>query len=100
LSGNQGSSFNDIKDGTSNTIAVVEAVGSGINWMEPRDVPFSSLSGGIMSPAKPGIASPHDNVCEAVFCDGHTNALQSTMSPKTLQALATRAGSEPINGDY
>lgn len=100
MSSNRGSTFSDFKDGTSNTIAVVEAVGSGINWMEPRDVPFSSLRGGLMSSAKPGIASRHDGACIVGFFDGHHNALQTSIPPKTLQALATRAGGEPINDDF
>ncbi|HEV3341674.1 MAG TPA: DUF1559 domain-containing protein [Pirellulales bacterium] len=100
LSGSKGSSFGDIKDGTSMTLAVVEAAGSGINWMEPRDVPFGSLAGGIMSSAKPGISSRHDGACIAAFGDGHTSALDSTIPVTALQALATRAGGESINGDF
>lgn len=97
---NRGSKFGEIPDGTSNTLSVVEAVGAGIDWLEPRDVPFSTLKAGLMSPTKGGIASRHDSVCGAAFCDGHTSGLKSTISPKTLQALATRAGGEQITGDF
>ncbi|HQU46281.1 MAG TPA: DUF1559 domain-containing protein, partial [Pirellulales bacterium] len=45
-SGTTSSSFSDIVDGTSNTIAVVEVAGSGINWLEPRDLPFAALKNG------------------------------------------------------
>ena len=100
LSGSKGSGFGDIKDGTSCTLAVVECAGVGINWMEPRDVPFGSLAGGIISTAKPGIASRHDGACSVAFADGHTTALKSTIPTKTLEALATRAGGEAINGDF
>jgi prepilin-type processing-associated H-X9-DG protein len=100
FSGNKGSTFGEITDGTSNTIAVIEAAGAGINWMEPRDVPFSSLRGGIMTTTKPCISSRHSDACITAFCDGHTNALHSTISAKTLQALATRAGGEAINEDF
>jgi hypothetical protein len=99
-SGSKGSGFGDIKDGSSTTLSVVEAAGSGINWMEPRDVPFRSLAKGLMPTTKPGMASRHDGVRKVVFCDGHTSSLNSTIPAKTLQALATRAGGEPIDKDY
>lgn len=100
FSGSKGSAFTDIKDGTSNTLAVVEAVGAGMDWMEPRDIPFSSLKGGVMASMKPGIASRHKGACMASFCDGHVYGLSSAIPVKTLQALATRAGGEAIPDGY
>jgi len=35
--------FADIKDGTSNTILVVEVVGTGVNWAEPVDLDASNM---------------------------------------------------------
>lgn len=65
LSENRGSSFSDVTDGTSQTIAVAEAAGSGIHWMEPRDVPFSSLRGGILGKSRAGISSAHRERAES-----------------------------------
>ncbi|HEV3023653.1 MAG TPA: DUF1559 domain-containing protein, partial [Pirellulales bacterium] len=39
-----------IRDGLSNTIILVEVADSGVNWMEPRDVPFSAIQAGINPP--------------------------------------------------
>ncbi|HVX14776.1 MAG TPA: DUF1559 domain-containing protein [Pirellulales bacterium] len=99
-SGNKGSRPDQVTDGTSMTITVVEAAGDGIHWMEPRDLPFSSLRQGIMTSARPGLSSPHEDACRVVFGDGHTTALPSTISVKTLQALVTRAGGERIEVPY
>src|SRR5215469_5447541 len=53
------SSFADVKDGTSTTLAVVEVASSGINWMEPRDLPFTALGRGLNPGAGKGISSGH-----------------------------------------
>jgi hypothetical protein len=42
--------FDEIRDGNSNTILVIETGNSGINWMEPRDYPIEQA---IRSPASP-----------------------------------------------
>jgi prepilin-type processing-associated H-X9-DG protein len=100
MSNNKGSKFGQVKDGTSNTIAVIEAAGAGIDWMEPRDLPFASLRGGATSSAQPGPNSRHRDMCDVVFADGHTGIITPATPVKTVQALATRAGGETINGDW
>jgi hypothetical protein len=93
-------SFADIKDGTSTTLAVVEIAGSGINWMEPRDLPFAALAQGINPAKASGISSCHPGGALVVFGDGHTDFLQQTMPIADLKALATKAGGEIVSGDY
>lgn len=99
FSANRGSTLDAFKDGRSKTLGVVEAVGTGIDWLEPRDVPFSTLKAGLMPSVKGGIASRHEGICVAAFCDGHTTSLKSSISPTTLQALATRSGGEQVSDD-
>ncbi|HVA48575.1 MAG TPA: hypothetical protein VNH11_19575 [Pirellulales bacterium] len=53
-----------------------------------------------MSPTKGGIRSRHGGTCAAVFGDGHTSSLRSTIPVKTLQALATKAGGERITDGF
>jgi prepilin-type processing-associated H-X9-DG protein len=96
--GNQGATFPMFKDGTSNTVAVVEAAASGINWMEPRDLPFDALSKGVNPAVRLGISSRHGDGANCVFCDGHTDYLLNAATPATLRALATCAGGEVTAG--
>ena len=46
-------------------------------------------------------AAPHTGggLC-VLFADGHVAYLKTTMNYNTYRALATRAGGEPISGDY
>lgn len=97
---NQGTKFEDINDGSSNTIAVIEASGAGIHWMEPRDLPFSALDQGINPKQGAGISSMHPGAVIAVFADGHTQTIQENISLETLKALFTKAGGEEIDEEY
>lgn len=93
-------SFGEISDGTFQTLAVVEVAHSGINWMEPRDLPFSALNLGVNSPAGTDVSSDHLDVAQVLFCDGAVRALEPSLSVKTLKALATRSGGETIDEEY
>ena len=95
-----GTAWSQFCDGTSNTIAVVEVAGSGINWMEPRDLPFSALKKGVNSTSGLGVSSRHANAASVLFCDGHTSTIDATIPIGTLEALCTRSGNETIVGDY
>ncbi|HEV7221686.1 MAG TPA: DUF1559 domain-containing protein [Pirellulales bacterium] len=97
---NHGTTFKEISDGSSQTIAVVEASGARINWMEPRDLPFSAVSKGINPKQGVGMSSQHPRAVIAVFADGHTQTILETISPETLKALFTKAGGETIDEDY
>ena len=51
--------FQDIKDGTSDTILLVEVADSTINWMEPRDMSFDRAVIGVNLDRRRGIGSHH-----------------------------------------
>ncbi len=84
----------DMKDGTENTLALVEAAGTGIHWMEPRDVPVRAARAGINKAPGLGICSRHPMGVEAVYADGSVHFLNDFISLETLEALFTRAGGE------
>jgi len=92
-------SFKDITDGTSNTIMVVEMHDSAIHWMEPRDLDFDQIPMAINPSEGHGISSPHPNVAQAVFFDGHTAVLKKGTPAEIIRRLLTIADGEQI-GDY
>ncbi len=84
-----GIEVNEILDGTSNTLLVVEATDAVI-WTRPDDLPFDPRK----APPKLGIAQDAINV---VFCDGSTASLLRDVTAETLKALITRSGGEKVS---
>ena len=94
--GEESTSMRNIKDGTSNTIMFVEVVGSGINWLEPRDLDIEQLSFQINAPGGQGIQSSHPGGANVAFCDGSVRFLSETIDPQTLQNLITIDDGNPV----
>lgn len=83
-----GAKMQDITDGTSNTMFIVEVKGSGVNWAQPQELDVSQ-------PMKlPPGNHPGGNL--AAFVDGHTQMISNGTSPATVRAMATRAGGEVV----
>jgi hypothetical protein len=86
----------DISDGPSNTVAVVEMTGSGIHWAEPRDLDTDTMSYGINDPDRPCIRGPHGAGALVVLCDGKEEYLTNSTAPETVKAVTTIAGGEDV----
>jgi prepilin-type processing-associated H-X9-DG protein len=88
---------NDMHDGMSKTIAIVEVINSGINWLEPRDMTFEQAMKGI-NPAGSGlkISSNHGGGANVGFFDCHVSFLAADCSPEVLRSLLTIAGGETV----
>jgi prepilin-type processing-associated H-X9-DG protein len=118
----------NITDGTAQTIAAGERayalgvatwVGSvtgtslypltddGVGYPRLESAPGMILghAGGNFGPGDPRgevnqFYSHHPGGVNFLFADGHVAFLKTTMNYQTFRALATRAGGEPISGDY
>ena len=81
----------DVTDGTSNTVAVVEA-DEVAPWTKPADLPFNPEG----PPSLYGAGSSHPGGFNALFADGSVRFIKKTINALTLKALITRAGGEVI----
>jgi hypothetical protein len=86
-----GAKFQDIVDGTSNTLLIVEAA-EAAPWTKPADVSYDPNKA---APKLGGVEFP-DGFWGA-FCDGSVRFLRKDLDERTLRGLITRNGGEVIN---
>ncbi len=87
----KGISFRDVVDGTSNTIAVVEATeDAAVPWTKPDDWQ--------VDPSDPfkGVRDSRPGGFQALILDGSVRFLANSLDPTVLKALLTMAGGEPL----
>lgn len=83
----------DVKDGTGMTIVLVENLGAGVHWMEPRDLVLDEGNLGINTPK--GISSPYVDPAVATL-DTAVFRLRPHMEPRLLRAMLTIRGGELV----
>ena len=92
--------FDEITDGLSNTIFVLEMKDSGIHWMEPRDLEFNKMSFKIDDDEKPSISNSHIWVdgsrvpFHVLMADGAYRLMPFDIPEKLLRAVLTINGGE------
>ena len=93
---NEAVDMSDVRDGMSNTILVVEVAGSGIHWMEPRDLTIDEVLGGINNPSGTGIRSNHPGGAMVLLADACVQFLDESATAEQLKAFCTRDGGEMV----
>lgn len=86
----QGRSLVSISDGTSNTIAVVEAR-EAVIWSKPDDLPFGEKL--------PALGEERADRFGVLMFDGSVRLLSTRIDPATLRALITLDGGEVVPTD-
>jgi hypothetical protein len=94
--GPEGRKRDEIKDGASSTILLVENNGLGVHWMEPRDLVFAEIPMRIDDPN--GVSSWYEQPA-VVTADGTVRRLSKEMSAEALRAGLTVAGGEELAAD-
>jgi prepilin-type processing-associated H-X9-DG protein len=98
--GPEGCSYEEIRDGTSNTIEVVEMSPSGILWTAPYDLNVEEMSFRINDPDKIGVRSCHSNGANLLFADITVRYLYddgSKDAESLMKALTTINGGEDMS---
>ena len=106
--GSEPRKLDDFRDPGS-TILFVEAAGSGIHWMEPRDLSFDEARTGVHPPGPGRIASHHvidhgyfyhdEPGANVAIADGSIRVLPQRIPEATLTALLMIDADEPIDLD-
>ena len=85
---------NILTDNPSETMVVLEASGSGVNWLEPKDIPVATLRAGLDSSNPASAGSEHPQGVNILMADGSIIRLEpEAVSTDDLRAMST------INGE-
>ena len=81
----------ELNNGGSNTIMIVEISHSDIHWMEPRDLPLEELTVWLDPQHKPRLFGNHIEGGMVAYADGHVEMLSRDLTIQRLKALVTAA---------
>jgi len=85
-----------MRDGLSGTIMLVEVAGTGTHWAEPRDLDADRISFAINDGSRTGIGSNHRGGACVAMCDGSVQFFDDSIDPQVMEALSTISGGENV----
>jgi hypothetical protein len=90
--GREGIPIKEIRDGTSNTIMIVEVDDqNAVIWTKPEGLPFDPKN-----PAK-GLGGQFEGGFDTAFCDGSVHFISKNIPPETLRLLLLRSDGKPVS---
>jgi len=93
-----GSRANDeVSDGISKTVQLVEAVGLNVNWLDPRDLEFATMDFHLNAGNGNSIGSAHPGGAYVWMADGSRRFFHNSIEPDLLKALLTVSGGEEVS---
>lgn len=92
--------YDDITDGTANTILAAETISLEVPWTAPIDLDIRTMSFRLNDRARPSISSKHPGGANVVFADGSYRFLTNSAVADDLKALTTIAGGEKVDPDH
>jgi prepilin-type processing-associated H-X9-DG protein len=91
--GKKGIPINEITDGTSNTLLIVEAA-TAVPWTKPEDLPFDA------DKPLPKLGGVQPGGFNAAFADGSVRFLKADIKESTLRLMIQRNDGQPLPGDF
>jgi Protein of unknown function (DUF1559) len=95
--GAESTRYEQVTDGSDNTLAAVEISNVQIPWTKPEDLDVRTMSLLINDPKRQSISSQHLKGANAVFADASCRFLPESTTADRLRSLFTIAGGEPVS---
>ncbi len=87
--------YEDIRDGAAQTVLIVENVGAGVHWSEPRDLEYATMNMRLADQPADGVSSRFAPPAVVTVSD-EVRTLRVDLPPDTLRALLTATGGEKV----
>ena len=89
----------DIRDGTADTLLIVETADAKIPWTAPVDLDATRITPTVNGPTHPGISSLDGSGAYVLFADATRRWVRPDIPPSVLKAWMTINGGEPVTKD-